>query len=180
MSDAGADFKWRGSVKGVGRLFYEEDSGRVFIFERSGKRNDSLATEANRLLETFEATPDWQVFGFEVRPPGDLDLEKFKFLTGRITLQFKAKGIELTAERWGLADSILAKHSLADWAKALCEATTAVEEGPGLRLTGTAPLPKRALGFRTESLVRHDPELNRLLMLKAAHKGRPPEWGWLP
>ncbi len=179
VSDVGADFKWRGSVKGVGRLFYESDSKRVFIIERSGKRNDSLAAETGRLLDTFAPTAAWCVFGFEVQPPKDLELEKFKFLTGRITLHLKGKDLELMAERWGLADSILSKHSLEDWAKAVCDAGEVCADPVGLRLAPRAPLPKRTLGFKAEALVRHDPKLNRLLVLRAVHKGRPPEWGWL-
>jgi len=179
-SENGADFKWRGSVKGAGRLFYEPDSKRVFIIERSGKRNDSIASEISGMLETFAVTDAWRVLGFEVRPPADLELEKFKFLTGRITLQFKSKRVDLTGERWGLADSILSKHSLTNWAKAVSDLTEVSEERNGLRLTGPAPIAKRALGFRAEALVRHDPDLNRLLVLRAVHKAHPPEWEWLP
>jgi hypothetical protein len=180
VSEGAADFKWRGSVKGAGRLFYEPDSKRVFIIERSGKRNDSIASETSHLLETFAPTESWRIFGFECRPPLGLDLEKFKFLTGKITLHFRAKRIDLTAERWGLADSILSKHGLHDWAKAVAEAEQATEEAHGLRLKGRAPLAKRTLGYKSEALVRHDAELNRLLVLRAVHKECPPQWDWLP
>jgi len=179
-SDFGIDFKWRGSVKGVGRLLYEEDSKRIFFVERLGKRNDSISAEASRLFDSFSPTNSWRVFGFEVCPPVDFELEKFKFLTGKITFHFRSRGIELLAERWGLADTILSRHTVDDWSKAVCGAEEALPEAEGLRLVGNASLPKRSLGYTLEGLVRHDPLLNRLLVLRAVHRGRPPQWTWLP
>ena len=176
----GVTFKWHGPSKGVGRICWEPASQRVFILERSADRKESVVAEANRIFDSFQGHVDpipWSVLDFDVRLPVDLLLEKFKFLTGRITFQFKGKGMDLTAERWGLADSILAKHDLADWASALVGADVVEHPGKRLRLVRESKLP---MGRSIEALVRHDEELNRLVLLKALHRRRPPRWDWLP
>lgn len=163
----------------MGRLLYDEATARVFILERSAPKGSSVLTEANRIFDTFRTHTGlvpWSVLEFQVRLPDDLQLEKFKFLTGRLTLQFKGKDIALTAERWGLADSIVAKHDLVSWARGLIGDGEVVVMPDGLRVSIKPRVP---LARTTEGIVRHDAERNRLLVLKAVHRNRPPQAEWL-
>jgi hypothetical protein len=174
------DFKWNADAKGVGRLLFDEATKRVFILERSADKRDSVVAEAHKVFDSFQSydgvTP-WSVLGFEVRLPTEFELEKFKFLTGRLTLNFKAKGIALTAERWSLADSILKKHDILDWTRGLIGDGEIYATPYGLSLTIKPKLPA---GRTIEGYVRHDEENNRLLVLKAAHRNRPLDSDWLP
>jgi hypothetical protein len=174
------DYRWHGEGKGIGRFLFEPSSSRVFAVERSAAKGESVLVEARDVIASFQAHTDpvpWSVFGFEVRLPSDLLLEKFKFLTGRITLNFKGSGIALTAERWGLADSILRKHDIVDWTRALVGSGDVYSTPYSLWVTGP---PRFPWGRTTEAIVRHDEENNRLLVLKAVHRNRPPRPEWLP
>ena len=178
--DKHVDFKWNAEAKGVGRLLYDQATKRVFILERSAGKRASIVTEAHRIFDSFQTydqVAPWSVLGFEVRLPKEFELEKFKFLTGRLTLNFKAKGIDLTAERWSLADSILKKHDILEWTRGLIGDGEIYATPCGLSLTIKPKLP----GGRTvEGYVRHDQENNRLLVLKAVHRNRPLDSHWLP
>ncbi|MEO7454285.1 MAG: hypothetical protein ABIV13_05935, partial [Fimbriimonadales bacterium] len=143
-SPEGVEFKWNAEAKGAGRLLYDATTSRVLILERSGGKGSSIVTEAHRIFDSFRSYVGeipWCILGFEVRLPDDFQLEKFKFLTGRATLHFKAKGIDLTAERWSLADAILKKHDIASWAKGLIGngEVLAMEEGLVLRIPPKLP-----------------------------------------
>lgn len=180
-TEHGVQFKWAGEIKGQGELVYDEPTARVVILERSGRKSDPLASEFRRLVSGFQSHSDpvpWRIFGFEVDLPRRLGLDKWKFVTGRITLQFKSKASDLTAERWGLANTILGKHALIDWAKSVTGCAECVRETESeVELVGKAPLGK--IGRQTSALVRHDQGGNRLLLLKATHRGEPPRWEWL-
>ena len=153
---AGLKFKWHGVGKGIGRIDYDPATKRIFILERSGDAGDSVVAESNRIFDSFRAHTGlvpWSILEFEVRLPDDMALEKFKFLTGRVTLNFKAKRTELIAERWGLADMVLAKHSLADWACALLDADVVSDDGARLHLARKARVP---MGRSLEAPTRED------------------------
>jgi hypothetical protein len=174
------EFKWNAEAKGAGRLLYDAVTSRVFILERSAGKGSSIVAEAHRIFDsfhTYEGNVPWAILGFEVRLPEDLELQKFKFLTGRLTLQFKGKGIDLTAERWSLADSILKKHDIVSWARAVIGSGSVSASPPSLSVTVT---PKVPFGRTVEGYVRHDASGNRLLLLKATHRNRPPDGSWLP
>ena len=174
------DFKWNAESKGAGRLLFDAGSSRVFILERSGGKGSSIVAEAHRIFDSFDTHQEllpWSVLGFEIRLPKNIKLEKFKFLTGRLTLQFKGKGIAVTAERWALADKILEKHDLLEWARGLIGDGEAFFTPNSLSLLLKPKLPWQRV---TEAYVRHDAEGNRLLVLKAQHRNRPPSLDWLP
>ena len=179
----GVRFKWNGAAKAVGELRDEPGSNRVFILELSAHTSESIIAESHRIFQSFQSHTGvlpWSAFDFEVRLPEDLEIQSFKFLSGRILYEFKANRVELSAERWSLAESILEKHSFTDWAKSITGFDVTRNDGAYLHLSGKPPIGRRVAGYAAEAIVRHDAAANRLLLIKAVHKNRPIDSAWLP
>jgi hypothetical protein len=175
-------FKWNGALKGIGEVRHDARTARVFIIERSARASDSIVSESRRIFDSFATHADlipWSVLDFQVRLPEDICLASYKFLTGRLTFNFVGKNIQATAERWGLAKTILSKFPLQNWAENITDMKCVSDDVDALHLKGKPPIVRRLAGYTAESLVLHEEPLNRVVLIKTIHKNRPPEWCWL-
>lgn len=170
-------YRYRGAVDGDGLLFPTTD-GRVAFLEAVGDSTTSRRRHLDHAHATFRAEGErWAVLGLDFRLPKPLRVEAKEFLAGRTTLKLSGRGVQVIAERWGLAESLLANRSLTDWTEArLGRGWTVTPDGPGLRGIRSNPL-------RTEvALILDQRETkNQVTLLRVQARGDAwrPQWDWL-
>jgi hypothetical protein len=174
MTDASAaiEFEWRAGPKGYGRLWFDEETRRVFILERSGRSQDSFKRPFREAAAEFEthsgARAPWAILGLSLSLPASFRLRRFKLLSGRSEFEFRTKGCSLRAERWAFAEQLIARHGLQEWAVQVSRMKH-VEESNSTRVWLTAR--------KSTALVSWNREENQLTMIRAVHsKGREPQW----
>jgi|GEM_PF-3042924 len=179
----GSEFRWHGELKGYGGLLWDEESRRVFLIERSGPSRDSFKQEARAILRGFESfTGDvlpWQVLGLRLRLPARLAMRRFDALAGRIAVRFTSRIETVVAERWSLADRLLAQTSLAEWGAKATRLQPAAEHGDIARYEGAARLPLGLLGVRKTGIALHLSEENALVTLVRVGWGSAPLEEWV-
>ncbi len=180
---AGSEFRWHGELKGCGGLLWDEESRRVFLLERSGPSRDSFKQEARAILRGFEAFSGdvlpWQVLGLRLRLPVRLAMRRFEALAGRIAVRFTSRFETVVAERWSLADRLLAQTTLAEWGAKATRLRPAAEHGDMARYEGAARLPLGLLGVRKTGIALHLAEENALVTLVRVGRGSVPLEEWV-
>lgn len=174
LSDGAVEYHWHAGAKAYGKMWYDDAFGRVMFLERSGRNSDSFKREARDLFEAVqihsgERRP-WCLIGLSISLPSAYQLQSYKLLSGRTTLQFRRRGARLTAERWAFASQLLAKHGFGEWAISATGIKADPEiEGSKIKLTH---------GKRT-ALVMCDAARNQLVVLNAVHsRGLEPKWDY--
>jgi len=162
---------------------WDDGHGRVFLIERSGPSRDSFKQEARAILGGFEAfsgdTIPWEVLGLRLRLPLRLAMRRFDALAGRIAVRFASRFEMVVAERWSLADRLLAQTTLADWgAKATRLRPVDAVSNLAYLAGGTKP-PLGLLGVRAAGVALHLPEENTLVTLVRTGRGTIPLQDWV-
>jgi hypothetical protein len=178
-SDNRADYEWHADHKGYGTVRYEPQTRRVFMIELSGRKQESLKREMRSSISDFEdiagATLPWSVLGLNVALPRNFKLHSWKMVSGRITLSFRSRGWSLQAERWAFANQLVQKHGLQNWSMEAAGIRSCVEHPLGIELKQQTVFGQRS------ALVRHFPDSNKIILIKARHPKRSRlEWDWIP
>ncbi|AIE87835.1 hypothetical protein [Fimbriimonas ginsengisoli] len=175
-------YRYSGDNFGKGALFQPPDDGRAFVLEVASTKDDSLGPLLRQALGSFRTDPQvdrWSAFGLDVVLPKGLEVERKDFRAGKTLVSFKAKRVRLSAERWGFADQLLAKHGLEPWARAIFDAKGAAvtAEGDGIRLT----IPTTPIRPGTEAIVRPQLERNQIVVIRSTTRDAKwrPQWDWL-
>ncbi|HVT12961.1 MAG TPA: hypothetical protein VHE55_11905 [Fimbriimonadaceae bacterium] len=171
-------YHWVGDGQGRGSLFCSD--GLVHFLEITGARRDSLLPHLRSSLDSFRRPGGdyalWSVLGLRVWIPTRLELSRHDFLAGKTSLHFRGRLDRLECVRWGLAERLLHRQGLEEWARAACRLSSAdaFEEGDGLRLEKAGRLGRKVV------LVRHEPEHNQIVTVSAslASIARSPSWAW--
>lgn len=171
-------YHWAGDGQGRGALFWL--GGQVHFLEITGARRDSLLPHLNSSLSSFRRLGGeyalWSVLGLRIWIPSEFELARHGFLAGKTALHFRHGLDRLECVRWGLAERLLQRQSLAEWARAACGLPSAEvsEEDAGLRLTKAGRLGRKVV------LVRGEREHNQIVTVSASLKGRwqGPSWDW--
>lgn len=178
-------YRWIGAGQGRGAIQYCEDSRRVVFLEVVGRRKDSLLPDLRRSIDSFgpassEGLEEWSVFGLRIRVPNGMRVERRRFLSGRTELYLARLGLRIEAQRWALAEQLVARHGLEAWSRAVLRLpkTPCTSSELGLCFEGGSKL--RALGS-LRALVSHDEKRNQITLLRARwHTARlEPKWDWL-
>lgn len=179
--DAG-EFEWHTEHKGYGRIWHDEKTNRVFMLERSGAKNDSFKRHARELFAEFDTyggdKVPWCVYGIDLSLPSEFRLDTCKFMAGMSAISFSKRGCKLTAERWALAESLLKKRTLEEWARSATGLETAEQQSEtDVVLRGRAG----SIGRKKAcSLVRLQRVQNQIAVLRSVcASGNEPQWEWL-
>lgn len=118
--DGSLSFSWHSDRKGVGILYRCSECSRVIVAQLSGVKSDDVGGVASYVLPTVadhseDGWKTWAVYGLVADVPPDYKLERYKLMSGYVQLVFRKANNRLTIERWGLANVILKKRSLAEW-----------------------------------------------------------------
>lgn len=181
--EAGA-FRWHGDWKGYGGLYWDEANRRVFLIERSGPSKESFQQEARAILQGFEAfygeVLPWEVLGLRLRLPARLVMRRFDALAGRVAIRFGAPFETVVAERWSLADRLLAKMTLVDWGTKATRLKPLTRGGEVAHFAGAAKPPLGWLGIQASGVACHLPGENSLVTLvRIGRKGDGPLERWV-
>lgn len=174
-------YRTRGARDADGVIFPTAD-GRVAFLEAIGDSNTARTRALERVRASFVtgASPEpWSVMGLSFHLPYPVRVEAKEFLAGRTTLKLAGKGAAIVAERWGLAENLLNKRSLDDWAVSRLGGRWKADDGPDRMLEWQASR-SSPFGFET-ALVRHQPDRNQitLLRVRARNPRWRPQWDWL-
>lgn len=181
--ESGLRYRYKGEFDGEGRLFPTGD-GRVAFVEAIGDSTTARNRLIERIRDSFQSGNErWAVLGLDFRLPGPLRVEKKEFLAGRTALTLVGRGVRVTAERWGLADSLLSRGSLEDWAGGRLGRGWAFSEEPPAQHEVADALRghRRALFSLNEVLLKHQPERNQITLLRVQTRQASwrPQWDWL-
>lgn len=178
----GYSYRYGGAIAGRGLLFRNEACGRNFFIEALGKKSDRLSMRLKETVESFTSSDSdqerWAILGLDLLLPAGLEVRRRELLAGRTVLMLDAKGCRITAERWGLADLLIAKHGLIPWASGLLRipATRFQEAEHGL-LAQSKPLP----WLHDHTLVTLDQANNQLIVVRSRFRSGKwkPTWDWI-
>ena len=171
-------YRYKGTLDGEGLLFPTAD-GRVAFLEAIGESTTARNRLVERVRDSFhsgDAPERWSVLGLNFTLPGTLRVEKKEFVAGRTTLSLIGRGVKVTAERWGLAESLLARGTMADWVRGrLGKGWQLAEDGPGIRGS------HKALWGRDDVLVLGQKDKNQMTLLRVQTRAEAwrPQWDWL-
>ena len=172
-------YRYRGETDGEGLLFPTED-GRIAFIEALGESTTARAKAVDRARASFATGGErWSVLGLDFRLPGVLRVEKREFLAGRTSLVLAGRGVQATAERWGLAESLLARMSLTEWVQGrLGRGWTIKEEGRGLVARRAVAVP--SVGTRRSSdLVLGNASESQAASMRAPTEGTATRFAFL-
>jgi hypothetical protein len=179
--DGRLEYRYSGQAHGRGVAFVAAD-GRTFVLEAVSSKSDATLPILRTAVRSFRAGDDsdrWSAFGLDLALPPGLMVERRNFLAGKTTLDWRGRGVRVHAERWGLANQLLAQHELASWATTLLRAKRGVvrDEGHGIRIC----IPSPAWTPQNEALVCHQASRNQIVVVVSASRDPRwrPEWGWL-
>jgi hypothetical protein len=182
----GLDYSYSGVGSGRGRMFYSPSCSRVFVLEAMSSKKDSLLPLVRGATSTFRSYGEaerelWALLGIEASLPSGLIVERKAFLAGRTELALRGRGVRVRVDRWGFAEQLLSRHGFEPWVRATLGASVAGdvrEEESGLRALGR----RGPLRRKVETLARHLPESNQILLLSVEGGGERwrPLWDWLP
>lgn len=169
-------YRYKGELDGEGLLFPTAD-GRVAFLEAIGESSTARKRLVERVRDTFEAGHErWSVLGLGFSLPHPLRVEKKEFVAGRTSLVLVGRGVRVTAERWGLAESLLARQSLEEWAMGrLGRGWNIAADGPGLRGA------RKILFGHDEAILLPQMDANQftLIRVQARDESWRPRWDWL-
>ena len=189
-------FLWRADRLGQGRLVHCERCDRVIIAQVIAARDENISQVASDMLDSIRDHRDdgwveWGLYGLGFAVPPGYKIEKQKLMSGYLALFFRNGAKTLVVERWGLAETLLAKDDMATWYRKDAVPDIKgyrVEFEPeqvagheGLRIVGCRSGIKQALRAATYSLTLHShpglltgyvwhcAESNRLFSVRATH-----------
>lgn len=180
-------FSWKqGERTGYGVILTCLSCRRVSLiqFFQHADAQDNLNNLAPEVLSSFMDHADgndqkWAVFDIRVILPAFLQIKTYQFSPGFTEMVFFSRGQQMSLYRWSPASVLLSGRKLSDFAESRmhCPERSAKiirhsnsiewESSPPLGLWDrfSALLPGRFSHHRT--LIRHDPENNRILAIKA-------------
>jgi hypothetical protein len=170
-------YSWSDRVKASGLCFAAPNSGRTVLIEVRSPSSASSGTILEALRKPFEdqvgALELWSVMGLEVRVPSALSLTECRIETGWVRLAFANK------RRFAVGPTALAADRWGTWRFPQDSPILAVEfdETGCHESMRTTPI----LRLTTKTLLRHEPEEQRLTRLQVRYRREEdePQWGWL-
>jgi hypothetical protein len=191
-------FSWTGSGQGQGKIWHCRTCGRVLIAQVVGQKRDEIADVASEMFGSLRDHPlegwnTWALYDLIAGIPAEFTLKSQKLMSGRLRLEFERRGGErIVLERWGLANVVRKRFTLAEWMKTTYQ-TDAYRAGvteemahthPAVRATGMERgviarfrALREAIG--TWSLAAHYqaclwecPESNKIYMIQIWHNRR--------
>lgn len=113
-------FLWRSDRLGQGRLVYCEKCDRIVIAQVISARDENVSKIASEMLDSIRDHRDdgwveWGLYGLGFAIPAGYSIVKQTLMSGFIALNFKKGAKTITVERWGLANTLLAKDDMATW-----------------------------------------------------------------
>lgn len=113
-------FLWRSDRLGQGRLVYCEQCDRIVIAQVITTRDENISKIASEMLDSIrdhreDGWVEWALYGMRFAIPAGYTIQKQTLMSGFIALHFKRGAKTITVERWGLANTLLAKDDMATW-----------------------------------------------------------------
>jgi len=113
-------FWWRADRLGQGRIVYCEKCSRVIIGQVIATRDENIASVAASILDSIsdhreDGWVSWALYGLAFAVPSGYVIDKQKLMSGYIGLFFKKGPRTIAVERWGLANTLLAKDEIEEW-----------------------------------------------------------------
>lgn len=115
-------FSWLGAGRGQGKIWHCPVCNRVVIAQAIGLVKDQaqIGRIASQLFASLRCHAEdgmelWALYDHRVEVPKSFQIESQKLLSGYLMLVFRRGGERLTIERWGLANVVLKKFSMAEW-----------------------------------------------------------------
>ncbi len=172
----GQQYQYRGELDGEGAIFATRDR-RIAFLEAVGDSSTARRRVLARAQNSFEVgeRDRWSVLGLDLTLPRPLRVERKEFLAGRTSLVLSRRGVRVVAERWGLAESLLAQTDLQMWARNRLGNGWRVEaDGPGLRGGRSTPFGNE------EAIVVHQPKANQITLIRTRSRSVEwrPQWDW--
>ncbi len=171
-------YRYRGEFDGEGLLFPTAD-GRVAFLEAVGESSTARQKLVERVRESFRSGgfPErWSVLGLSFTLPAALKIEKKDFVAGRTSLVLLGSGVKVTAERWGLAESLLARGTMLEWAQGrLGRGWSLNQDENGIKGS------RKAFLGHDEVLLLDQREKNQMTLLRVQTRKEAwrPKWDWL-
>ena len=131
-------FTWRADVSGHGAAWYCPDCSRTVLIQVTARLDEDGEKLAERVIGSLQDHPvggwiRWASYGFDAEAPEDFGLTAQKLMAGHIQITLKRDVVaasgrsimlqnfvppeELTLSRWGMANVLLKKRSLRQWAE---------------------------------------------------------------
>jgi hypothetical protein len=116
-------FGWKSDRQAIGLLWHCNKCGRVTVAQLDGPLGKGLDVIGRQILGSLDdhavdGCHTWALYGLSAEVPADFTLSSHKLLSGYLELQFTRGASRITLDRWGLADVVLKKQSLENWAGA--------------------------------------------------------------
>lgn len=190
-------FWWRSDRLGQGRILYCEKCNRVIIAQAIIARDENIAGVVAAILDSIadhreDGWVDWGMYELVFAVPPGYVLDKQKLMSGYLGLFFKDGPRTISVERWGLANTLLARDDIETWYRkdAVPDikgykvefSPQAIAGHEGLAITGRRAGIKQAVKAAAYSLTLHEfptvltggvwhcEESNRLFSVRATHK----------
>lgn len=176
-------YSWSSKLHALGIYWFAPELKRTFLVEAVGTSKNPPKKALEAVWERFELSPGdpwlWSLYGLALKLPTGFQLVQPTLRAGRTTLEFRARGARLVAERWGFGRQLVEKHGLAEWAASLHRLPqgSGTTDGPRFHWKG-----ERRIGWfpsRTV-LVRNDEERNHLTSVVCDFRSKDlePQWDW--
>lgn len=180
-------FSWKqGERTGYGVILTCLSCRRVSLiqFFQHADAQDNLYNLAPEVLSSFMDhaggnDQKWAVFDIRVILPAFLQIKTYQFSPGFMEMVFFARGQQMSLYRWSPATVLLSGRKLSDFAESRVHcperSTKKIhhsnsiewEYSPPLGLWGRFSALLSGRFFHHRTLIRHDPENNRILAIKA-------------
>jgi len=180
-NDGRVHYSYKGELHGFGAMFKAEGDSRSFFLEASGPGRKTAKSLFEKCFTSFgipaPGLEPWCLLGLDVSLPPAAKLQGKELKAGKTRLEFTAKGAKIVAERWGFAQQLLARQTLAAWlavAFKLSNATYKESECGVEAFQARFLLPPIAL------LAKPNVEKNQIevILVESRSDEWRPEWGW--
>ena len=113
-------FWWRADRLGQGRIVYCDKCDRVIIAQVTATREENVSSAAAGMLDSIsdhreDGWIDWALYGLAFAVPPGYILEKQKLMSAYLGLFFANGPRTIVVERWGLANTLLARDDMETW-----------------------------------------------------------------
>lgn len=176
-------YSWSSRLHAVGVYWFDPEQERTYLLETVGTSKTPPKKALETVWERFETCPDdawlWSLYGLALNLPTGYRLAQPTLRAGRTTLEFRARGARLTAERWGFGRQLVEKHGLAQWAASLHGLPQGSGTADGQRFHWKGERRIGWLASRTV-LVRYDEDRNHLTSVVCDYRNKDlePKWDW--
>jgi hypothetical protein len=115
-------FAWRGPQQAYGLIWRCQVCKRTVIAQVLGRNDEDLAPLAREVLGNLDDhsgddSDTWSLYDLVCRVPRDFVLESQKLMAGLVELDFARGQQRLRVRRLGMAEIVLGKGSLLEWAR---------------------------------------------------------------